>query len=489
MTDFNDASQEHNDSVPHDRFDKAMWDEVREESDTVDDLVVSLRQSHDYVEDFMLDAFNLLAKGAPELRPVEEMSVSHVPTRQVIEDIASLPELQQLRTYTVADNFSSALGLISLKDQLTKALARSGELKEKAAAAQQAKEAAQQAAQQAADNPDDQSAQDAADAAQDAAQQALDQLQAQSEAASAGLRNQMRKSLKEAAKDAEDAQEVAQSYGVGPGDLQRMNFADRAALAKRLSGAKLKKFAFLIGAFKQMSSAEYRRRVNDAADEVVGVELGDDLTRLTTQETLNLASPELEDDFWLRWSERSLLVKRLRGREREGKGPMIVVADESGSMGNGGEMWAKGLALALLDQATRQKRDFHYIGFGSDYQDLREFDFPAGRTNRMAVLDMAEGFLNGGTSFEKPLRRALDLIKKSDKKRPDVVFITDGQAPALTFLKEWDETRAKLTVKCFGVYVGYGGGGRVLAEIADDVRTVADLTDVQQVRDIMRQSS
>jgi len=29
----------------------------------------------------------------------------------------------------------------------------------------------------------------------------------------------------------------------------------------------------------------------------------------------------------------------------------------------------------------------------------------------------------------------------------------------------------------------------VLAEIADDVRTVADLTDVQQVRDIMRQSS
>lgn len=84
----------------------------------------------------------------------------------------------------------------------------------------------------------------------------------------------------------------------------------------------------------------------------------------------------------------------------------------------------------------------------------------------------------------------LDLIKGSDKARPDLVFITDGQAPPLSFQKEWEETKRRLTVKCFGVFVGsYGGSDQsVLREIADDVRTVADLTDVQQVRDIMRQS-
>ncbi len=493
MNEFFDPDQDHTDGVPHDRFDKAMWDEVREQSEALDGMVTGLRKSHDYVEDFSLDAFNLLAKGDPELRSYQEMRATHVPNRQIIEDIASLPELQQLRDYTVANNYAAAAGMLSLKEQLTDALKKADGLREQAAAAQAAREAAQQAAQNAADQPESQEAQEAADQAQGAAQQALDQLQAEAEAVSSSTRNGMRQALKDAADDQEQQQETASAYGLNPGDLQRMNFADRAALAKRLNGQKLKRFASLIGAFKQLASAEYRRRSVDGSDEVVGVELGDDLSRLTTQEMINLAAPELEDDFWRRWSERSLLIKKLRGREREGKGPIVVVADESGSMNGSGEMWAKGLALALLDQATRQKRDFHYIGFGSDYEDLREFSFPAGRTNRTAVLDMAEGFLNGGTSFEKPMRRAMELIKGSEKSRPDLVFVTDGEAAPLTFQKEWEETRKRLSVKCFGIYVSSGGwmganGVSVLQQIADDVRTVADLTDVQQVRDIMRQS-
>lgn len=488
--DFTDPDQEHTDAIPHDRFDRAMWDEISEESQAIGEMVGGMRKVHDHVEDFALDAFNLLAKSDPQLRSYQEMKVSHVPNRQIIEDIASLPELQQLRTYTVANNYASAAGLLSMKDQLKSALEKADALREQADAAENAQREAQEAQENAQNNPGDQEAQDGAQAAQDAAQQALDQLQAEAEAASAGARHQMRQALKEATKDAEETQETGAAYGLGPGDMQRMNFADRAAIAKRLSGKKLRKFARLIGAFRQLASAEYRRRVSDAADEVVGVEFGDDLTRLTTQELINLASPELEDDFWRRYTERSLLIKKLRGREREGRGPMIVVADESGSMGGSGEMWAKGLALALLDQATKQKRDFHYIGFGSDYEDLREFTFPAGKTNRLDVLDMAEGFLSGGTDFSKPLRRALDLIKKSDKHRPDVVFITDGQAALPSFIDEWDETRRRLTAKCYGIFVSsYGGSSpAILQRIADDVRTVADLTDVNQARDIMRQS-
>jgi len=486
MFDFLDPDQEHTDAVPHDRFDKAMWDEVREESSTLDDIVKKLQQNYDYAEDFTQDAFNLLAKGDPTFRDPQHMKATHIPNRQVIEDVARLPELERLREYTVGDNYASAAGFMALEGAVENALSKAADLKEQADAAQQAVEDARQAQQDAANGGD----QDAADQAAQQAQQALEDLQQQSQQASAAARSQMRKAINDATKQAEEESETASSYGVEPGDLRRMNFKDRAALAKRLSGSKLKKFAQLIGAFKQLASAEYRRRSVDGSDEVVGVELGDDLTRLTTQEMISLASDETRKDFWRRYVERGLLIKKLRGRERDGKGPIIVVADESGSMGGAGEMWAKGLALALLDQATRQKRDFHYIGFGSNYEPLREFSFPGGRVIREQVLDMAEGFLNGGTSFEKPLRRALDLVKASTLHKPDIVFVTDGEAPAISFQDEWMETRNRLAVRCYGIYVssGYGGRPASLQQIADNVRTVADLTDVTQAADIMRQA-
>jgi uncharacterized protein with von Willebrand factor type A (vWA) domain len=486
---FRDPDQEHTDSVPHDRFDRAMWDEVREDAEPLDTLVSDLRRKYDYVEDFSLDVFNLLAKGDPELRSFQDMRATHVPNRQIVQDLASLPELQSLRQFTIGDGFSSAMGLLSLREQIQHALAKADDLREQAEAAQEAREKAQEAASDAESNPGDPSAQDAAEQAAEAAEQALQQLQAKAEAASAGTRNGMRQALVAAAKDAEETQETMHAYGVGPGDLERMNFADRAALAKRLSGGKLKDFARIVGSFRQLATAEYRRRVTDAADETIGVEFGSDLTRLTTQELINLASPELEDDFWHRYAENGLLVKRLRGVDRQGKGPIVYIGDESGTMNGAGEMWMKGLALALLDQATRQKRDFHYIGFAGTGS-LREFTFPAGRTNRLDVLAMAEGFLNGGTDFATPLRRAMELLAGTEDKRPDVVFVTDGQAPLPPFIDEWNAHRQRLSARAYGIFVTSGSGGMpaALAAMTDDIRTVADLTDVSQVRDIMRQS-
>jgi len=486
MFDFLDPEQEHTDAVPSDRFDRAMWDEVREESSTLDDTVKGLQRDFDYAEDFAQDAFNLLAKGDPTFRDPQHMKATHIPNRQVIEDVAKLPELERLRQYTVGDNYASAAGFLALEEGLKGALSKAAELKEQAAAAQQAVEDARQAQQDAADGSGDQ---EAAEQAAQNAQQALEGLQQQAQQASASARSQMRKALNDATKEAEEEQETASSYGVGAGDLRRMNFRDRAALAKRLSGSKLKKFAALIGAFKQLASAEYRRRSVDGSDEVVGVELGDDLTRLTTQEMISLASDETRKDFWRRYVERGLLIKKLRGRERDGKGPIIVVADESGSMAGAGEMWAKGLALALLDQAGKQKRDFHYIGFAGTDQ-LREFAFPGGKIIREEVLDMAEGFINGGTSFEKPLRRALSLVQQASLHKPDIVFITDGDAAPISFQEEWDETRKRLGVRCYGIFVTSGHGGRPaqLQQIADNVRTVSDLTDVTQATDIMRQA-
>ena len=39
----------------------------------------------------------------------------------------------------------------------------------------------------------------------------------------------------------------------------------------------------------------------------------------------------------------------------------------------------------------------------------------------------AETFLNGGTNFETPMRKAVSLIEENGFEKADVVFITDGE--------------------------------------------------------------
>lgn len=484
-----DPEQENVNSVIGDRFDKALWDEARDSFGALEEMVTDLKQEHDYVDDFTLDVFNLLAKGLPELREAGAMRDTHVPLWSAVSSLTDMTELQELRTYTAGDSFAASSGLLSLRQHLVTVLQRAEELKEQVEEARKAQQEAQAAAQAAQDNPDDTDAQEAAEQAAQAAAETQSQLDTAIDATQAGMRKGARDSLKQAAADAEEQEQMARTFGLEPGNLQRMNFKERAELAQRFNSDKFRRFADLAGRFSQMAHAERRRRVKDVADETVGVQLGDDLTRLTTQEQINLASPELEDDFWLRYANKELLVKEMRGRDRQGRGAILCIVDESASMNGDGEMWAKALALALLNQAKQQKRDFHYIGFSIG--PLRQFELPAGTTNQADALEMIEGFLNGGTDFSPPLRRAMELIDVTGKKRPDVIFITDGEASTPEFINEWVALKKSLDVTCYGIQIdNYYGGMSLdaLTLIADDVRTVKDLTDPHQVKDIIRQS-
>jgi Mg-chelatase subunit ChlD len=60
---------------------------------------------------------------------------------------------------------------------------------------------------------------------------------------------------------------------------------------------------------------------------------------------------------------KNLMQFKLEGKEKEGKGPLIVCIDNSGSMAGEREEWAKGFALGLLTIAKKQKREFCIIHF------------------------------------------------------------------------------------------------------------------------------
>lgn len=511
------------DSVKHDRFDRATWDEVREQVPQIGTFITDLSQEHDYVEEFAQDFYMLEVKGDPEVRDIADMAPTHEINQAMIEEFSNMPEVQHLRSLTANDQYAAAMGFMSMQEELRTAAERMKKAREEAEeraaleeAMREAQDAARQALQEALDaqdqldqldpNADENERSQAEQNAQQAQQQAgaataavdpaaaaaaaqAAQAAATAAQATAGMRQAIRAAAAKAAAEAEEDQQVLNAFGVEDGDLRRMSFKERAALMKRLKNNRLAKFAKLIGQFKQLQAAESRRRVQHVADEVVDVELGDDLQRLTTQEQINMAVPELEDDFWLRWAERAVLVKKLEGTEKLGQGPIIFVCDESGSMdcplrvpGVQGtrEAWSKAFALAMCEQARKQGRDFHYIGFSSSRQQWR-LDFPKGKATLDKVIEMAEHFWAGGTAFEEPLTQALEIVEQEYERtghpKPDIVFVTDDDYGSLSeaFMHRWNAAKDKMSLRCFGIAMEVAGAGALRA-VSNDVITITDLT-------------
>lgn len=315
---------------------------------------------------------------------------------------------------------------------------------------------------------------------------------------------QVRAEARQAAADAEaelsEEDAAMNAWGVGEGELQRLDADDRMRLAQRLRTPRLAQFAELIGRFRQMSTAQRSRRVEHARGEYVGVGLGDDIGSLIPAELANLALPALRAHFAVRYAERQLMIYEQRGDEHEGQGAIIACIDCSHSMtdqdehGITGEAYAKAMALALLDQARNAvpPRDFAAILFSHDAEP--PICFPADRPVSLDdKLTMASLFPGGGTLFDPPLDAAVELLEAEynavGKQRADIVFITDGAADVEEdWMVAWRAAKKRLGFRVFGVSVGPWADEdtSVLEEICDDVRRIDDLTATHATADLFR---
>jgi uncharacterized protein with von Willebrand factor type A (vWA) domain len=509
--------------VDHDRFDKAYYDDVVHKVPGMNTLITDLSRKHDYVEPFMQDFFMSLLKADPQLHDEREMKPTHVPNRTMIKELTETTQFRQLRANTRGDEYGSAMALLGMESALRQAQDAMVEAKKRAEEAQQAQDKAKEADDDVKQiiegfgigpSPDPngqpgdpgqgnaggalQQALDKAQQAQGAAQAAQNAAQAAAELAAQGVKQSVKTAAKQAGEELEQEQALCQAFGMEDGALQRMDFEERRQLAERLRNNRLSKFYKLLGQFKMIQQAESRKRIMHATDEVVGVKLDDDLTRMIPAEMINLASPELEADFWMRYANREILCYDLRGKENLGQGPVVCVVDESGSMGcedvMGGsrEAWSKALALAMCDQARQRGRDFHYIGFSSSRQVWTQ-SFLKGETTLDGVLTMTEHFYGGGTSYEEPLRAALKLIEESydnsSKGKADVVFMTDDEYGSMDedFMHEWNRVKDKTSIRCFGIAIGCSYGG-ALESVSDNVRSITDMleSDPQSMADLFR---
>lgn len=98
----------------------------------------------------------------------------------------------------------------------------------------------------------------------------------------------------------------------------------------------------------------------------------------------------------------------------------------------------------------------------------------------LEVLDMAEYFEGGGTTFEPPLNLARTKIEtEKDFSKADIVFITDGQSVVrndwLTNFNEWKKTKG---VKVYSVLIDASYNYQTsLDEFSDSVLKLSEITE------------
>ena len=501
-------------AVVADRFDVMSWRDTLGQATALRELADDLAERYDYAGDLLADVFLGAYKADPQVRDRAQMDPSRLVNHHVIAAMMAAPEFAELRRGTIGDPYAAAMAVLAQASRLRRLLdqARAAqEAADAAAAAQREAASAAQAVQQAIEQAADRAGEDgglpteaaataeaAITRAEETAQAAQDAAAAASQAlAAAGpsIRAAARAGLGEAACGAQEEAALMAAWGEAPGELQRLDFEQRRRLAERLRGSRLGRFAELVGRFRVMACAERSRKTKHAPGELVGIETGDDLSRLIPSELATLGVPALRAPFAVRLAEARLFTYATRGDERAGQGAIIACIDCSGSMsapgagGIPGEAWAKACALALLDQARAARRDFAGILFGN-VGELQAFRFPAGQAPITEVLDFAEFFFGGGTDFAAPLDAAAGLLEAeyndAGKQQGDIVLITDGECGVTdTWMRAYQDRKHRLGFRAFGVAIGRHPGP-VLDAVCDNVRSVCDLAEPATIRDIFR---
>ncbi|MFE2843330.1 VWA domain-containing protein [Streptomyces scopuliridis] len=513
------APERHTAAVVADRFEQIAWRDTYEQSAGLRELAKELNERYDYTTDLLTDAFLAAYKVSPRLRERAEMAPSRLVNHQVITSLVESLEFTELRRETAGDPYAAAMAVLAQAAALRRILERSGDAQEQAERAKKAQQDAEGAAtavgealQRAADEADEdgtvpapaadavQQAIETADAAEAVARQAAQEAAQALAAAAPGIRAAARNAAAKAAEATREEAALMRAWGVDSGELERMPFDQRARLAERLRTSRLAEWAELIGRFRQMASGERARKVENAAGELVGVTLGNDLSRVIPCELANLGLPELRAVFAARYAAGELMLYDSQGEGTTGQGAIIACVDTSHSMyeaGPGGvtrEAWAKACALALLDQARHAKRDFVGILF-SAADKIQVFRFPAGPPAGIArVLDFAETFLGGGTSYQRPLTEAGELLEEefndAARTRGDIVLITDDECGVTEeWMRGWNDAKHLLGFRVFGVAIGAPRAAEadsVLDALCDNLRSIEDLTDVHAAADLFR---
>ena len=291
----------------------------------------------------------------------------------------------------------------------------------------------------------------------------------------------MGSTLTETGKQVQEVSELCEAWGLGTGENCQVAFQNKKDAIERIRrSSKLHKLTDLVGKFKESAIVEQKKKAKHGAVEIKGVTTGDKIQDTLPSDRMNLCNDITKGDFYRRMSEHGLLQYSKESNKQKNKGPIIVCVDTSGSMQGDEEIWSKALTVGILEVAQMQKRDFACIIYSSHAD--KPIVIKKDEIAPQKIIDCAERFHNGGTSFEAPLNEALELIKDSTFKNADIVFITDGDCYVSdNFSRKFKQIKEDKDFRTLGVLVNMGCGhvsDSSLKEFCDSITLVSDIADL-----------
>jgi uncharacterized protein with von Willebrand factor type A (vWA) domain len=372
-------------------------------------------------------------KAAPELVPEKHVDPAYQANRPFIERFLEDKTTAEARITTMLDELSAGVATIETGRKFLEEIKQRPELQKALEKASAAMEENQPSAVK--------------EVLVDQAQQILKQ-------SAREVRRAVRAAAEAGKEKAEELQQVLAGWGLEPGDLKRVPMEERLKLAERLTGPKLKKLADLVGRFRNLARVRQKEKLKKERDELHGITVGADLSRVLPAELAMIKHPLRRLDFYRRFTEGQLLQYELRTKEKLGRGPIICLVDASGSMSGERMDWAVAVTLALLDTATRQKRRAAVIIFNTRV--LAEYEFGPGERDIEKFVAIATTGANGGTEYFPALARAVELINTINYEKADVMMVTDGACRVPDdFLQNFLISKKTLNFRVWSVLIGH----------------------------------
>lgn len=263
----------------------------------------------------------------------------------------------------------------------------------------------------------------------------------------------------------------------------KTSYEDKMELIKKIKNShKLKKLSKIMGRLKPIALAMNREKTKKMRLNYQGIKLGHELDKAIPAELALLGERGLKMLIYKKVMERNLRQLEYGGKRTLGKGPIVLMCDESGSMSGDPELFAKAVGLALLEICYKQKRDFAYIHFDAAHKDdLRVDLFRKGQEglDPFKMIELAEYFAGGGTNFENPLTRGQEIINDHKEfSKADMLFITDGQCGiGEDFIRDFNKWKKEKNVSMMSVMIdAYSYSDSILHKVSNSVTEFTDLS-------------
>jgi len=462
LVDKLDSSPESSRAVDRLTYDAQEFNRIAEKNFTMRGVAKRGQSVHKDFPILVEDVFNAFHKGHPVLKHDSDLDDFSKFSKKIVKAILDDPRYDTLRQTTKWDRLYSAYATRALDELFKKCgggdAGSSGEKGGKPESNNEASQKGEGEDDGQGDGGGSEGNQDSSD--EDSSEQKGGQggpgtASPQEEQEDLRIKEAVSEFMDKAVNEVAEAEKTASKWGLGSGSSHNVTEGEVDELLNLLKTApNIDNLTEMIGRLNGIMNDVESEATSITHGAPIGYVLGDELSRMSPQEYVNLAHPDLRLDLKRRIQEHSVQVVERETPESLGQGPMIVLLDGSQSMMNSycntekcRMTWAVAMAIMLYRRAMITGQPFILHKFSYNTYSFR-YDRPSSQyadfLKEVMVME------NGGTNVDP----AMDAAIKSLKEYPegDMVILSDCELGRKWYDPEGKEvldfSRATAEAKC-----------------------------------------